>query len=195
MQRTTRLRVWRATTWDSRPWLEYENSSVLYHSRETCPLTCHQILEVCYKCGVKVVTVYAFSIENFNRPKREVEGLMLLAKTKLSQLMQHGEVLDRYSARIKICGKREMIPTDVLEYVDRAVHATRNNHGFVPLNQGPNYTLSNMAFQGCPEYLLPLQFQGGNDKRSPDHCPGLPLNPSSQELAFLADPYIPEYQD
>ncbi|ROW17072.1 hypothetical protein VPNG_01293 [Cytospora leucostoma] len=90
-----------------------------------------RILEVCYKCGVKVVTVYAFSIENFNRPKREVEGLMLLAKTKLSQLMQHGEVLDRYGARIKICGKREMIPADVLEYVDRAVHATRNNTGAV----------------------------------------------------------------
>ncbi|KUI67696.1 hypothetical protein VM1G_03205 [Cytospora mali] len=90
-----------------------------------------RILEVCYKCGVKVVTVYAFSIENFNRPKREVDGLMLLAKTKLSQLMQHGEVLDRYGARIKICGKRELIPNDVLEYVDKAVHATSNNSGAV----------------------------------------------------------------
>ncbi|ROV95140.1 hypothetical protein VSDG_05814 [Cytospora chrysosperma] len=90
-----------------------------------------RILEVCYKCGVKVVTVYAFAIENFNRPKREVDGLMLLAKTKLSQLMQHGEVLDRYGARIKICGKREMIPDDVLDYVDKAVQATSNNTGAV----------------------------------------------------------------
>lgn len=92
-------------------------------------LTSLQILEVCYKTGVKVVTVYAFAIENFNRPQREVEGLMLLAKTKLSQLMQHGEVLDRYGARIKICGKRELIPKDVLEYVDRAVESTSKNTG------------------------------------------------------------------
>ncbi|KAG8160420.1 hypothetical protein KVR01_009956 [Diaporthe batatas] len=90
-----------------------------------------KILEVCYKTGVKVVTVYAFAIENFNRPQREVEGLMLLAKTKLSQLMQHGEVLDRYGARIKICGKRELIPKDVLEYVDRAVENTSKNTGAV----------------------------------------------------------------
>jgi undecaprenyl pyrophosphate synthase len=54
---------------------------------------------------------------------------MLLAKTKLSQLMQHGEVLDRYNARIKICGKRELIPKDVLEYVDRAVETTSKNTG------------------------------------------------------------------
>lgn len=92
-------------------------------------LTSFQILEVCYKTGVKVVTVYAFAIENFNRPQREVQGLMLLAKTKLSQLMQHGEVLDRYGARIKICGKRELIPKDVLEYVDRAVESTSKNTG------------------------------------------------------------------
>ena len=59
---------------------------------------------------------------------------MLLAKTKLSQLMQHGEVLDRYGARIKICGKRDLIPDDVLDYVDKAVQATSKNTGFVPLN-------------------------------------------------------------
>ena len=129
MRKTIRLKASKVITWASRRWLGYAAA----RRRVSCGnmLTCEQILEVCYKCGVKVVTVYAFSIENFNRPKREVDGLMLLAKTKLSQLMQHGEVLDRYRARIKICGKRELIPDDVLEYVDRAVHATSKNTGFV----------------------------------------------------------------
>lgn len=91
----------------------------------------YQVLEVCYKCGVKVVTVYAFSLENFNRPKGEVDGLMLLAKTKLSQLVQHGELMERYDARLKICGKRELIPDDVMEIMNRAVEATSKNHGYV----------------------------------------------------------------
>ena len=86
-----------------------------------------QVLEVCYKCGVKVVTVYAFSLENFHRPKYEVDGLMQLAKLKLEQLIQHGELLDRYGARVKVLGRLDLIPPDVLEVVERAAATTQNN--------------------------------------------------------------------
>lgn len=85
------------------------------------------MLEVCYKCGVKVVTVYAFSLENFHRPKYEVDGLMQLAKLKLEQLIQHGELLDRYGARVKVLGRLDLIPPDVLEVVERAAATTKNN--------------------------------------------------------------------
>jgi ditrans,polycis-polyprenyl diphosphate synthase len=87
-----------------------------------------RIMEVCYKCGVKVVTVYAFSIENFNRPKYEVEGLMELAKSKLEQLTSYGDILDRYGARVRVLGQREMIRDDVLEVVDKASARTRHNN-------------------------------------------------------------------
>jgi len=86
------------------------------------------VLEICYKCGVKVVTVYAFSIENFKRPKYEVDGLMELARLKLQQLAQHGEILDRYGASVRVLGQRELIRPDVLEVVDRAVGATKGNN-------------------------------------------------------------------
>ncbi|KAK8094186.1 Di-trans-poly-cis-decaprenylcistransferase [Apiospora hydei] len=86
-----------------------------------------KVLEVCYKCGVKVVTVYAFSIENFNRPKSEVGGLMKMAKLKLEQLCQHGELLDRYGAGIRVLGERDLIPDDVLPFVDRAIEMTKHN--------------------------------------------------------------------
>ncbi|KAI0181805.1 Undecaprenyl diphosphate synthase [Hypoxylon sp. FL1284] len=86
-----------------------------------------RVLEICYKCGVKVVTVYAFSIENFNRPKHEVKGLMAMAKVKLEQLVQHGELLDRYGAGIRVLGERDMIPDDVLPYVDQAIEMTKHN--------------------------------------------------------------------
>ncbi|KAI5858303.1 Undecaprenyl diphosphate synthase [Durotheca rogersii] len=86
-----------------------------------------RVLEICYKCGVKVVTVYAFSIENFNRPRHEVSGLMAMAKVKLEQLVQHGELLDRYGAGIRVLGERDLIPDDVLPYVDRAIEMTKDN--------------------------------------------------------------------
>ncbi|KAK3304049.1 Decaprenyl diphosphate synthase-like protein [Chaetomium strumarium] len=86
-----------------------------------------RVLEVCYKCGVKVVTVYAFSLENFHRPQYEVDGLMQLAKLKLEQIIQHGELLDRYGASVKVLGRLDLIPPDVLEVVERAVATTQHN--------------------------------------------------------------------
>ncbi|KAK4458117.1 putative undecaprenyl diphosphate synthase-domain-containing protein [Cladorrhinum samala] len=86
-----------------------------------------RVLEICYKCGVKVVTVYAFSLENFNRPRYEVDGLMELAKVKLEQLIQHGELLDRYGASVRVLGRTDLLPPDTLEVVERAVAATSHN--------------------------------------------------------------------
>lgn len=86
-----------------------------------------QILEVCYKTGVKVVTIYAFSIENFKRSKFEVDALMDIAKVKLSQLAQHGDLLDRYGASVRVLGRRELLKPDVVAAVDRAVELTSRN--------------------------------------------------------------------
>ncbi|KAK0386401.1 hypothetical protein NLU13_6238 [Sarocladium strictum] len=86
-----------------------------------------RIMEICYKCGVKVVTVYAFSIENYKRPKYEVEGLMQLAKVKLEQLTSYGDILDRYGACVRVLGQRELLREDVLEVVDKAVARTSHN--------------------------------------------------------------------
>ncbi|EEP80433.1 saccharopine dehydrogenase [Uncinocarpus reesii 1704] len=86
-----------------------------------------KILEVCYKAGVKVVTIYAFSIENFKRSKFEVDALMEMAKVKLSQLSQHGDLLDRYGASVRVLGRRELVKADVLEAIDRAVEVTSRN--------------------------------------------------------------------
>lgn len=93
------------------------------------------------------MTVYAFSLENFNRPRAEVDGLMLLAKTKLAQLVQHGELMERYDARIKICGKTSLIPEDVMEVMDKAVEATSKNDGFVHLSPSPFGTYPSLCWR------------------------------------------------
>lgn len=52
---------------------------------------------------------------------------MEMAKVKLSQLAQHGELLDRYGACIRVLGQRELVKPDVLTAVDRAVAMTEHN--------------------------------------------------------------------
>lgn len=73
------------------------------------------------------MTIYAFSIENFKRSKYEVDALMDMAKVKLSQLAQHGDLLDRYGASVRVLGQRRLVKEDVLEAIDRAVSITAHN--------------------------------------------------------------------
>jgi ditrans,polycis-polyprenyl diphosphate synthase len=82
---------------------------------------------------VKVVTVYAFSIENFKRSKYEVDALMEMAKVKLLQLAQHGDLLDRYGACVRVLGQRDLLRPDVLESIDKAVKLTAGNNMYVIL--------------------------------------------------------------
>jgi len=46
------------------------------------------LLEWCYKLGIESVTVFAFSTENFNRPKEEVDELFAIIEEKLRELLQ-----------------------------------------------------------------------------------------------------------
>jgi undecaprenyl diphosphate synthase len=133
-----------------------------------------KVLEVCYKCGVKVVTVYAFSLENFHRPKYEVDGLMQLAKLKLEQIIQHGELLDRYGASVKVLGRLDLIPPDVLEVVERAVATTQHNTEYVASLQVVTSThADNPLFQLCSQHLLPLHIERRDDHSDPNHRGGV----------------------
>jgi len=77
------------------------------------------------------VTIYAFSIENFKRSKFEVDALMDMAKVKLTQISQHGELLQRYGAKIRILGQRELVRPDVIEAINEAVELTKDNQQYV----------------------------------------------------------------
>ena len=55
----------------------------------------------CDELGIKEVTVYAFSIENFKRPQSEVEGLLDLARDKFRRLIDEAEQLKQHGVRVK----------------------------------------------------------------------------------------------
>ncbi|KAF8979910.1 proteasome regulatory particle base subunit [Entomortierella lignicola] len=90
--------------------------------------TLEEILAVCMEMGVKVVTVYAFSIENFKRPPDQVETLMELAKLKLAELCEHSDLVNRYGIGIRVLGDDSLLPDDVRQVVRRAVDLTKKNN-------------------------------------------------------------------
>ena len=56
---------------------------------------------------------------------------MDMAKVKLTQLAQHGELLERYGAKMQFLGQRDMIRADVLEQMDKAIDMTKDNGRYV----------------------------------------------------------------
>lgn len=85
------------------------------------------ILEVLYESGVQCATVYAFSIENFKRLSYEVKWLMDLAKLKMQQISQHGDLCEQYGIKIKILGNTKLLPLDVQEILFKTEEMTKNN--------------------------------------------------------------------
>lgn len=55
---------------------------------------------------------------------------MEMAKVKLLQLAQHGELLQRYGAKIRILGQRDLVRQDVSECMDKAVEMTKDNQEY-----------------------------------------------------------------
>lgn len=58
-------------------------------------------MEICLRLEIRAVTVYAFSIDNFKRTQEEVDALMGLAKSKLSELAGHGFVESLHPAQAR----------------------------------------------------------------------------------------------
>lgn len=97
---------------------------------------------------------------------------MSMAKIKLKQLVQHGDLLDRYGARIRILGQRELIKPDVLDAVDKAVEVTSHNEGNCVLNICFPYTSREeitTAIQGVVEdWTRPLPPEATDtDRKNP----------------------------
>ncbi|CAE6356086.1 unnamed protein product [Rhizoctonia solani] len=90
-----------------------------------------RMLEICLRLGIRCVTVYAFSIENFKRPRGEVDTLMNLAKEKLDELCSHGDLLDKYQVRLNVLGKTDLLPPDVLDVVHRVEAMTAKHNGAI----------------------------------------------------------------
>ena len=85
--------------------------------------TLENVLDWSIELGIEIITVYAFSTENFNRPQHEVEGLMNLFVKNFKKLVNHEKIL-KNEVKVKVVGKTEMLPENVREAIKEAEEAT-----------------------------------------------------------------------
>lgn len=86
-------------------------------------------------CGVRYLTIYSFSTENWKRPEDEVAGLMeLFAKTMLAEV----DGLHEEHVRVNTIGDLTALPAETREAFEEAWEKTRNNTGMT-LNVAVNY--------------------------------------------------------
>ena len=85
--------------------------------------TLEKVLDWSIELGIEIVTAYAFSTENFNRPQREVEGLMKLFLVNFKRLVTH-EKIHKNEVKVKVVGKLDLIPDNVKKAIHEAEEAT-----------------------------------------------------------------------
>nr|ATD87115.1 cis-prenyltransferase 1 [Parthenium argentatum]BCU09027.1 cis-prenyltransferase [synthetic construct] len=85
------------------------------------------MLRYCYELGVKYVTVYAFSIENFKRSPEEVQSLMDLMEEKIEGLVKEESLVNQYGVRVHFVGNLKLLTKPVRLAADRAMKATAKN--------------------------------------------------------------------
>ncbi len=97
--------------------------------------TVRRIVEDAADIGIKHLTLYSFSTENWTRPKAEIAALFQLLKKYVSDDL---ETLNSNNVRVRIIGSRKGLRPDLLEVIDRVEATTRNNDEFF-LNIAFNY--------------------------------------------------------
>lgn len=93
------------------------------------------IVETSRELGIQVLTLYAFSSENWNRPEQEVSGLMSILRsylvTELSRMQKNG-------IQLRCIGDIERLPEGVRQVVEQSIRDTAGNNEFV-LNLALSY--------------------------------------------------------
>jgi len=84
------------------------------------------VVEACGEIGVKYVTLYAFSTENWNRPKEEVDALMELL---VSTISAETPELNKKNVRLQAIGNLESLPPACLEELNESIDVTSKNTG------------------------------------------------------------------
>ena len=93
------------------------------------------IATFCNEIGIKYLTVYAFSTENWKRSQEEVSALMFILKANLDSMLRK---MDLKNIKIRVIGEKENIPKDIEKKINKLVEKTKNNTGLV-LNIAFNY--------------------------------------------------------
>lgn len=108
-----------------------------------------EVVEYCFSKGIKYISLFAFSTENWNRSKEEIDALFdLLRKyftVKIKQLLKEG-------VRLTVMGDLSRLPEDVRKDLEAAIAQTQQNDKFI-LNVGINYGGRDEILRACNKLL------------------------------------------
>lgn len=106
-------------------WAEEQGHERLYghfHGVESV----RNIVEGCAEIGVKYLTLYAFSTENWDRPQQEVDGLMSLL---VDTIRKEVEILSKNNIKMHVIGDMNMLPEQARKELHEALELTSHNTG------------------------------------------------------------------
>lgn len=83
------------------------------------------LLEWCLDLDVRTVTIYTFSMENFQRPQKEVEEIMKLLEDRLKRLLTD-ERIREHRVQVKVIGRTSLLPERIQELIRQVEESTEN---------------------------------------------------------------------
>ncbi len=84
-----------------------------------------RVLRWCLEAGVKTITLYAFSTENFERPREEIEELMNIFEKKLRDILQSGDIHEN-KVHVRVIGRLGMLSENLRHMIEKVEEATRD---------------------------------------------------------------------
>jgi tritrans,polycis-undecaprenyl-diphosphate synthase [geranylgeranyl-diphosphate specific] len=123
-----------ATEKEQNPWLGHKKGAD----------TVENLLDWCEQLGVKFVTLYTFSVENFSRNPEEIKEIMKIAETRFRKLLTD-ERIHRNKVHVRVIGQVNLLPKNLQRLISDVEEATANYN-----NQFLNFAF---AYGGRAEIL------------------------------------------
>ena len=115
-----------------------------------------EVLDWCFDLGIHVLTIYAFSTENFKRSEKEVRTLMRLFKEELDQVKGNSRI-HKNKVRIRILGHLESLPKDIQKSAQTIMDITKTYKTY-HLNVA-------LAYGGREEIIQAIQHMASDIKK------------------------------
>ena len=119
-----------------------------------------EMLDWAHELGIRHITLYTFSTENFSRADEEVGQLFALFKEKFIRVLTD-ERVHKYRIRVQMVGDRSLLPPELLAAISAAEEATKNYDGFC-LNIALAYGGRNEIVLAAREILAEVNNNGIN---------------------------------
>lgn len=131
----------------------------LKEGHEAGGVTLLTLLYICKKVGVKCVSCYAFSIENFKRPKEEVETLMELFSIKLNDFANRANDYKDplYGSKLRIVGDKTLLSREIKEKIQIVESLTSTGENFTVYICLPYTSRNDIHHSICKNVLISLQ--------------------------------------